>query len=135
MHIEITRFDGGLRLKPFPPYLAKYLKYSHREMKTIQYKRECVFVEKLLYSIDSDGYAFTLPGFFTKVTGLIHKNLDTYSVEDLRTPLPPIDWMRIKQFKLRDYQIPLVADLILRGEQDSGVINAAGGIGVTYFTV
>jgi superfamily II DNA or RNA helicase len=132
MHIEITRFDGGLRLKPFPPYLAKYLKYSHREMKTIQYKRECVFVEKLLYSIDSDGYAFTLPGFFNKIIGLINKNLDTHSVEDLRTSLPPIDWMRIKQFKLRDYQIPLVADLILRGEQDSGVINAAGGIGKTH---
>jgi len=132
MHIEITRFDGGLRFKPVPPYLTKYLKYHHREMQTVQYRRECVFVEKLLYSVDSDGYAFTLPGFFHHLTMLVHKNHDTYNVEDLRTPLPPIDWDRIKQFNLRDYQIPLVADLILKGVNDSGVINAAGGIGKTH---
>ena len=132
MQIEITRFDGGLRLKPFTPYMAKYLKYHHREMQTIQYKRDCVFVEKLLYSLDSDGYAFTLPGFFHQLTGLIHRNHDTYNVIDLRSALPPVDWERIKQFKLRDYQIPLVADLIIKGEQDSGVINAAGGVGKTH---
>jgi superfamily II DNA or RNA helicase len=132
MHVEITRFDGGLRLKPFPPYLAKYLKYSHREMQTIQYRRECVFVEKLLYSLDSSGYAYTLPGFFHKIVEQIHRNHDTYLVEDLRTKLPPIDWERVKQFKLREYQIPLVADLLLKGEENSGVINAAGGIGKTH---
>jgi superfamily II DNA or RNA helicase len=132
MLIEITRFDGGLRLAPFPPYLAKYLKYHHREMQTIQYRRECVFVEKLLYATDGAGQAFTLPGFFSKIVGLIHKYHDTYSVQDLRTPLPATDWERIKKFKLRDYQIPLVADLILKGEQNSGVVNAAGGIGKTH---
>ena len=132
MHIEITRFDGGIRLTPFPPYLAKYLKYHHREMQTIQYRRECVFVEKLLYALDGTGYAFTLPGFFKKITDLIHRQHDTYSVVELRTPLPPTDWERIKQFKLREYQIPLVAELILKGEQESGVINAAGGIGKTH---
>jgi superfamily II DNA or RNA helicase len=132
MHIEITRFDGGLRFKPYPPYLTKYLKYHHREMQTIQYKRECVFVEKLLYSTDNTGYAFTLPGFYKAIVELIHKHHDTYSVEDLRTSLPATDWDRIKKFKLRDYQIPLVAELILKGEQDSGIINAAGGIGKTH---
>jgi len=132
MHVEITRFDGGLRLKPFPPYLARYLKYHHREMQTIQYRKECVFVEKLLYAQDASGYAFTLPGFFSAIVGLIHRYHDTYGVEDLRTPLPPTDWNRIRQFKLRDYQVPLVAELILKGEQDSGVINAAGGIGKTH---
>jgi superfamily II DNA or RNA helicase len=132
MHIEITRFDGGLRLKPHPPYLTRYLKYHHREMQTIQYRRECVFVEKLLYSLDGAGCAFTLPGFFQAIVNLIHKNHDTYNVLDLRTALPATNWDRIKQFKLRDYQIPLVAELILKGEQESGVINAAGGIGKTH---
>jgi superfamily II DNA or RNA helicase len=132
MHIEITRFDGGLRFKPIPPYLMKYLRYHHREMQSFNYKRECVFVEKMLYSVDGEGYAFTLPGFFYQITVMIHKNHDTYQVTDLRTLLPPIDWNRIKEFKLRDYQIPLVADLVLKGAEDSGVINAAGGIGKTH---
>lgn len=131
MHIEIDRFDGGLRFSPPVPYLLKYLRYHAREMKSINYRRECVFTEQILYT-SADGCVYTLPGFYTAICNLITKNLDTFSTKDRRTALPPIDWDRVKQFNLRKYQVPLVAELLLKGEQESGVINAAGGIGKTH---
>jgi superfamily II DNA or RNA helicase len=131
MHIEIDRFDGGLRLSPPTPYLLKYLRYYAREMKSINYRRECVFTEQLLYT-STDGYIYTLPGFYVAICNLITKHLDTFSTKDRRTKLPEIDWNRVKKFNLRKYQIPLVAELLLKGAQDSGVVNAAGGIGKTH---
>jgi superfamily II DNA or RNA helicase len=131
MNIEIDRFDSGLRFTPAVPYLLKYLRYYAREMQSVNYRRECVFVEQILYT-SSDGYVYTLPGFFGALGKLIHKNHDTFSVKDLRSKLPPIDWDRVKKFNLRKYQVPLVAELLLKGEQESGVINAAGGIGKTH---
>jgi hypothetical protein len=57
MKIKVVRFDGGLQVTPCPVYVSKFLRYHHREMKSINYKRECVFVEKLLYSKDPNGSA------------------------------------------------------------------------------
>lgn len=132
MKIKITRFDGGLRIIPYPVYLSKYLRYHHREVKSINYKRDFVFVEKLLYATDQDGSIFTLPGFFEDIVQLIHKNLDTPEIEDFRTPMPEPDWEMVKRIKLRDYQKEPTVDLILKGMDTSGVINAAGGFGKTY---
>ena len=132
MNIEITRFDGGLRINPSPPYVLKYLKYFHRGMKTVRFRRECVFEERLLYSLDKDGYLFTMPGFYKPIVKMIKKFSDTCTVVDLRTPMPEIDWNRVKKIKLRAYQPDLVVDMLLAAMDDNGVVNAAGGIGKTY---
>jgi hypothetical protein len=132
MKIKITRFDGGLKISPNPAYVSKFLRYHHREMRTVQYKRECVFSEKLLYAVDSNGDAYTLPGFYADLVKLIGKNMDVLEVEDFRTPLPEPDWAAVKKIKLRDYQIQPVIDLLFRGQHESGVINAAGGFGKTH---
>jgi superfamily II DNA or RNA helicase len=132
MKIKVTRFDGGLKIAPSPMYLHKYLKYHHREMRTIQYKRECVFVEKLLYATDEGGNSYTLPGFYHDITNLVKKNMDVLEVEDFRTAMPEPDWSAVKKtIKLRDYQVQPVIDLLFKGREDSGVINATGGFGKT----
>jgi len=132
MKIQLTRFDGGLKISPCPIYLHRFLKYHHREMKTQNFKRETVFTEKLLYASDSEGAAYTLAGFYQDVTKLIHKNMDVVEIMDYRTPMPEPDWTAIKQIKLRDYQIEAALDLIFKGKEDSGVINATGGFGKTH---
>ena len=129
MKIIITRFDGGLKIQPCPVYLNKFLRYHHREMQSINYKRECVFVEKLLYTNDPDGSIYTLPGFYHDVVKLAGKNLDVIETVDLRSAMPEPDWSKIRTIKLRDYQKEPTLDLVFKGMQDSGVINATGGFG------
>lgn len=132
MKIKVTRFDGGLKISPAPVYLSKFLRYHHREMKSINYKRECVFVERLLYANDDTGSMYTLPGFYHSVVNLVKKNMDVLELEDLRTPMPEPDWAAVKKtIKLRDYQVQPVIDLLFKGREDSGVINATGGFGKT----
>jgi superfamily II DNA or RNA helicase len=60
------------------------------------------------------------------------KNLDTVETEDFRTPMPDPDWDSVKKIKLRDYQKEPTLDLIFKGMEDSGVINATGGFGKTH---
>lgn len=132
MKIKVVRFDGGLQVTPCPVYVSKFLRYHHREMKSINYKRECVFVEKLLYSKDPNGSAYTLPGFYHALVALIHKNMDVVESVDQRTPMPDPDWAAVKKIKLRDYQREPALDLIFKGMEDSGVVNAAGGFGKTH---
>jgi superfamily II DNA or RNA helicase len=132
MKIKIVRFDGGLQVSPCPVYVSKFLKYHHREMRSVNYRRECVFVEKLLYSKDPSGAAYTLPGFYHDLVALVRKNMDVPEVEDRRTPMPEPDWVSVKKIKLRDYQREPALDLIFKGMEDSGVINAAGGFGKTH---
>jgi superfamily II DNA or RNA helicase len=131
MNVEITRFDGGLQFKPAIPYLTKYLRYHARSMEQVHYKTVSVYKEKILYT-EAAGCVYTLPGFYDALCKLITKKLDTFTTTDRRTPLPDIDWERVKRFKLRDYQIPIVADLLVKGRNGGGVINAAGGIGKTH---
>jgi superfamily II DNA or RNA helicase len=132
MKISIVRFDGGLQITPCPMYVSKFLRYHHREMKSINYRRECVFVERLLYATGQNGEIFTLPGFFHELVKLIHKNLDTVESVDARTPMPNPDWEAVKKIKLRDYQQQPTLDMIFKGMDDSGVVNAAGGFGKTF---
>lgn len=132
MKIKVTRFDGGLKVDSCPVYLNKFLRYHHREMKSVNYRRECVFVEKLLYATDVDGSIFTLPGFYNDIVRLVGKNLDTLEIEDFRSPMPPPDWEEVKKIKLRDYQKEPMLDLVFKGMEDSGVINATGGFGKTH---
>jgi hypothetical protein len=130
MKIKVTRFDGGLKISPAPVYLSKFLRYHHREMRSIQHKRECVFVERLLYATDADGSIYTLAGFYPDVVKLVKKNMDVLELEDYRTPMPDPDWAAVKNtIKLRDYQVQPVIDLLFKGKEDSGVINATGGFG------
>jgi len=132
MKIKITRFDGGLKINPCPVYLSKFLRYHHREMKSVQYKRECVFTERLLYATDIDGNIFTLPGLYHDIVKLLHKNLDVVELEDFRTAMPEPDWQAVKKIQLRDYQVEPALDLIFKGMTDSGVVNATGGFGKTH---
>jgi superfamily II DNA or RNA helicase len=132
MKIKLTRFDGGLKINPSPVYLLKFLRYFHREMQSIQWKRESVFVEKLLYVSDEEGSIYTLPGFFKEIVDLCHKNMDAVEIEDYRTSMPEPDWAAVKKIKLRDYQVEMVLDMLFKGKEDIGVINATGGAGKTY---
>jgi superfamily II DNA or RNA helicase len=132
MKIKLTRFDGGLKVDPSPVYLLKFLRYYHREMQSIQWKRESVFVEKLLYAADQDGSIYTLPGFFKDIVDLCHKNMDVVEIEDFRTPMLEPDWHAVKQIKLRDYQVEMVLDMLFKGKDENGIINATGGAGKTY---
>jgi superfamily II DNA or RNA helicase len=91
-----------------------------------------VFVEKLLYASGDNGAVYTLPGFYQSIASMIGKNLDTLEVVDARTPMPEPDWNRVKRIKLRDYQREPALDLIFKGMEDSGVINACGGFGKTH---
>lgn len=132
MNIEITRLKRGIHVNVATPYLTKYLKYNHRSMEFINYKKKPVFTERLLHTPDGKGGLFTLQGFFEKVCELIHQAHDTYVVKDLRTPLPDIDWPAVKALNPRDYQIEPLVEFLTKGIDNSGVILAAGGWGKTY---
>lgn len=132
MNIKLTRLNGGLHLDIAPPYITNYLQYHHRVMTTKNWKRETVFEKRLLHTADGNGGVFTLQGFYVSLCDLIHKNHDTFTVVDTRTKLPEINWDEIKRIGPRDYQIDAVVDFLLRGSEDSGIINATGGYGKTY---
>ncbi|HEY8402119.1 MAG TPA: DEAD/DEAH box helicase family protein [Cytophagaceae bacterium] len=132
MEITVTRIDGGLHINPAPPYLLKYLKYQHRSMEIIKFKKTVTYNERLLYIVDPDGGIYTLQGFFQKICELIHKNKDTYKVVDLRTPLPEIDWEAVKAVGPRDYQVDPIIEALTQAREHSGIVNAAGGWGKTF---
>lgn len=132
MNITITLVDGGLRIAPFTDYLTKFLRYHHRTIELVKYKRETVFEERLLYQTDGTGGLYTLQGYFTKICNLIHKHKDTFKIVDMRTPLPEIDWEGVRDVGMRDYQIEPVVAGLMAGAQNSGIFNAAGGYGKTY---
>lgn len=132
MNIHITLLDGGIHLTPATEYLTKYLKYSHRKMEMVRFKRKTVFEERLLHQMDGEGGLFTLQGFYVRVCNIIHKNNDTYTIKDERTPLPDVDWRAVKDVGLRDYQIDAVAKGLTLGSEQSGIFYAAGGYGKTY---
>jgi superfamily II DNA or RNA helicase len=132
MNINITLVDGGIRVYPFTDYITKHLKYAHRSIETVKFKRQTVFKDRLLYDTDGQGGLYTLQGFFVKICKLIHKNKDTYNVTDLRTKLPPIDWPAVKEVGLRAYQIDAVVQMLIEGEKNSGIVRACGGFGKTY---
>lgn len=132
MNITLTLLDGGIRVYPYTDYITKFLKYHHRTIQQVKYKRETVFEERLLYRTDGNGALYTLQGFFKRLCALIHKNNDTFVVTDLRTPLPEINWQAVKDVGLRDYQIQPVATGLVEGSEHSGIFNAAGGFGKTY---
>lgn len=132
MNIQITRIDGGLHITPAPPYLTKYLKYRHRDMKTKNWKQVAVWEERLLHTTDGEGGVYTLQGFFGPVCKLIHKYKDTYFVDDQRVPMPEPNWARLKQVGPRDYQIDPIVEFITKATKDSGICLAAGGFGKTF---
>lgn len=132
MKIAITRVDAGLHLAPAPEYLTKYLKYTHRSMKTVNFRKAITFEERLLHHPDGDGGVFTLQGFFTEACRLIHKNKDTFNVIDMRTPMPEIDWQAIKDIGPRDYQVDSLVEGLNKGFDSSGIFNATGGYGKTF---
>lgn len=127
MNISITRGNGAMQINPAPPYLLDYLKYSHRSFEIVRYRKVNKFTTKLMYETDGAGGIYTLHGFFEKVCALIVKNNDTYRVEDIRTPLPEIDWDRVNRIGLRDYQVADVAEFLEKAKNNCGIINATGG--------
>ncbi len=127
MNFQLTRFDGGLHIIPAAPYLLDFLAYSHRGFKTVNYRRVNSFEKKLLHRVSDDGGIITFQGFFEKVCQLVHKHHDTYTVNDMRTELPAIDWERVRQIGLWEYQINDVVEYLGKAQVNSGVVNAAGG--------
>ncbi len=132
MNVKVTLLDGGLHIAPATDYLTRYLKYSHRKMEIIRFQKKTTFEERLLYQTDGEGGIFTLQGYFQKVCALIHKNNDTYVLDDSRTALPEIDWEAVRDVGVKDYQAGPVAQGLLLGAENSGIFNAAGGYGKTY---
>jgi len=129
--ITITRIDGALRVNPAPPYISDFLYYSHRSFKTVNYKRVNNFEKKALHVPDGEGGVITLQGFYSRIIGLLDKNMQLYEVVDLRTKLPEIDWDAVKAQGLRDYQITPTAEFLVAAQADSGIVNATGGYGKT----
>lgn len=133
MEIIISRFDRGLRLSVAPPYISAYLRYSHRTMEIVKYKKVSKFTTRLLYSTDDESTAiYTLPGFFEHLCKLIKKHGDTYKVEDYRTKMPEIDWQAVKDIGLRDYQVNPVSEALIKAYRNSGIFRATTGVGKTY---
>lgn len=132
MNIELIRADGVLRILPAPPYVVKYLQYSHRSFETVNWKRVNKYETMLLHTPDGEGGVVTLQGYFSKVCQLISKNMDTYTVDDQRTPLPAIDWEAVKAVGLRDYQIDPVIEFLGQATVNSGSVVATGGFGKTH---
>ncbi len=60
MNIKMTRLDGGLRVSPAPPYVTKYLRYTHRSIATVRYKQVNTYTERLLHTVDEEGGVYTL---------------------------------------------------------------------------
>jgi superfamily II DNA or RNA helicase len=131
MNIVITRIDGAMMTQPAPPYLIDYLQYSHRSFQMINYRRVNKFETKFMHHISEDGSLITLPGFFEKITQLIHQHHDTYTVTDNRTPMPEVNWEKVKDIGLRDYQMEDVVKFLFQAKDNSGIVNATGGYGKT----
>ena len=139
MKLTITRVDGALSVRPSPPYLTEYLQYFHRGFKLVNYRRVNDFDLRLLHQIQQDGSMITLPGFFDQILKLINDNGDAADVIDNRTALPPVDWAAINGINwkgigstgLRDYQFQPVAEFLTKAQHSSGIVNAAGGFGLT----
>jgi len=139
MELIITRVDGALRINPAPPYITEYLRYSHRSFGKEFYKTVNKFETRLLHATDGEGGVTTLPGFFVGICNLIDKHMDTYRVVDLRSELPEPDWQAIRDINwksigssgLRDYQVDPVIEFLFKLNENSGIVNAAGGYGKT----
>lgn len=132
MNITLTRVDGGLHVFPAPPYIIKYLRYSHRSIELVRWKKQSVFEERLLHQTDGKGGVYTLQGFFTQLCYLIGKNKDTYSIVDKRSPMPEINWQAVKDVGPRSYQVDTVVEGLLAGMKSSGIWHATGGYGKTW---
>ena len=133
MDITLTRLDGGLHITPAVPYITNYLKYSHRSLEQERWQRVNKFTAKFLYASHASGGIITLPGFYNHICKLIDTNTDICITNDLRTPLPSVDWERIKQIGLRDFQLEPFANFLTAIQESSGLCTAAGGIGKTHF--
>ena len=135
MSLEITlvRQPNSLYISKLTPYLEKYLQYSHRSFKKVGFKTKNSFDKVMLHSLDGEGGAVTLQGFFHTVKELIDKNKDTYVVEDQRPIMPDVDWQAVKDLDLRDYHKPNIAKLLTCGE--SGVIHCSTGLGKTFIAM
>lgn len=110
----------------------KYLRYNHRTMEVINYRKVPVYTERLLHIPDGKGGVFTLQGFYEHICALIHKNSDTYNVVDSRSVMPDIDWAAVKKVGPKDYQVDPVIEFLTKGLSNSGIINATGGYGKTF---
>lgn len=139
MEITIKRVDGALSISPGPPYLVNYLQYHHRGFKVVNFRRVNDFEQRLLHQAQPDGSLITFQGFFDKILELCHDNHDVVRVIDQRRPLPPVDWAAIQGINwagigstgLRDYQIDPISEFLVKAQNSSGIVNAAGGFGKT----
>ena len=139
MELTITRLDGMLSVYPAPPYLVDYLQYHHRGFKIVNYRRVNDFERRLLHQMQEDGSLITFQGFHDQLLKLAHENHDTVRVLDQRTPLPGVDWQAIGDINwegigstgLRAYQFDPIAEFLVKAQDSSGIVNAAGGFGKT----
>lgn len=134
MKITLTRFRRGLQVHPAPTYLTKYLKYRHKSLELVGFKRKPVFREVLLHQPDLNGSGgvVTFQGFFKKVCELIIKNGDTFEVIDQRPAMPEVDWEEIKRIGPKDYQIDPLVNFLTEGMTNSGIVHCCGGWGKTF---
>lgn len=134
MKIRLTRLKRGLHILPAPTYLTKYLKYKHKSLELVKFKRKPVFKDVLLHQPDQNGSGgvVTFQGFFTSVCDLITKNGDTFEVEDDRDAMPEIDWEEVKRIGPKEYQIDPVVQYLTEGMTNSGIIHCCGGWGKTF---
>lgn len=129
MKINLTRNDSGVGISPAPPYILKYLQYTKRGFVSRNYKMENSFEKMLLYTGDNNGGVYTLSGFYSSLTWLIEKNMDTYITIDNRSKMPDIDWNTVKDIGLRDYQVDPMIEFLQKAQFENGIALATGGFG------
>lgn len=134
MKITLTRLKRGLHVLPAPTYITKYLKYRHKSLELVRFKRKPVFKEVLLHQPDLNGSGgvVTFQGFFTELCDMITKHGDSFTVIDERAAMPEIDWAAIKRIGPKDYQVDPLIEFLNQGLTNSGVVHCCGGWGKTF---
>jgi superfamily II DNA or RNA helicase len=139
MDIEVTRVDGAVRVNPAPPYIPKFLQYTHRGFKRERWQMVNDYQKRLLHTPHPDGGIVTFQGFYDSIAALIHKHGDKLVSIDLRSPVGEpdlvavrdINWDAIGSTGPRDYQFDPIVEFLYKAKETSGIVNATGGWGKT----
>jgi superfamily II DNA or RNA helicase len=134
----MTLGDGWLRIHPYvPAELEKELRYWHRSMDLVKYKRVSKGEWCQVYKLDRrvnprtgmlESTMLTMPGFAVRVRNLLSSLSIDFDVVDRRTPPPQPD-MEAAMAHLRPYQMECVFTLLKSG---GGVLSAYTGYGKTH---
>ncbi len=134
----MTLGDGFVAVCPYPQELRESLHYWRKSLefneksrrREMRSRREelCQLVDRVGPGGIIERMLVTMPGFASRVKSFLTRAGWDVSVDDKRTPLPRPD-VEKAMTGLRDYQMPLVWDLLM---SNGGLLQGATGLGKTY---